>query len=750
MKCQLLNLKKSKKRAKFSKVMQHTETGVISMAEKRVFKISGMRCTACSGNVEKRLKKLDGVISAEVSFSTALCTVYADEKSVPDSLVIETAAKLGFSAERFSEEKEMESCDEQSELRRKRFELLLCVCGAVPVMLISMTHLVPGVPGIVLQTLFTLPVIFAGRRFFFRGIPALFHGAPDMDTLIACGSGAAAVYTVFQLAQGHSGHLHFDSCVMIITLVTLGKYLEERIRHRSIDAVRSLAELIPPAVMRITMGKAEEIPLKDMKKGDIIRVTESGRIPADGFVAVGSGWVDESMFTGESIAVEKSVNSTVTGGTRCTGGVLDIKVDSIGKDTVLAGIISMVRQAQGTKAPVARAADIAAGYFAAFVLIVSAVTFAVHLICGAGFGTALNFSLAVMVVSCPCALGLATPAALAAGIGRGAESGILIKSAGALEKACKINCIAFDKTGTLTSSSPQFEKIISTPGFDQDVLLANLAAAEAGISHPLAASAAKAVEKRAVKIPENVTLLSHFPGRGIICRIQNENWLFGSRQLLEENNIDVSALPDTEKYSTVFIACSGRCAGVALFLCNIGKNAAETVKELHKSNIRSVILSGDRPEAVSAVARELAIDEFYAGLLPQDKLRHIKELKNNGLLAMVGDGVNDAPALAQADIGIAVGKGAVQAHEAADIVIAGDDIMSVWYAVKLSCKVMRVIKQNLFWAFFYNLLAIPMASGVFHVFFGTPALSPAFCAGAMAASSLSVVLNAARLKGVKL
>lgn len=728
----------------------HKKSGIFAVAEKRVFKISGMRCTACSGNVEKRLKKLDGVVAVEVSFSTSLCTLDADKKTVPDTLVIETIAKLGFTAERFSETSDAESGGESKAYKREKTALVICVVCAAAVMLFSMTHLVPHTAGIVLQILFSLPVVICGRKFFTRGIPALFHGAADMDTLIACGSGSAVIYSCFLLAKGDTSHLYFDSCVMIITLVTTGKFLEERIRLRTIDAVKSLAKLIPESVTLIENGRAKVIPAKEMKKDDIIRVTAGYNIPADGIVEEGSGWVDESMFSGETLAVEKYPGNQVTGGTICTSGTLNIKVEKTGQNTLLADIIKMVRQAQGTKAPISRIADKTAGVFAFFVLTVSMVTLAAHLLAGADFRTALNFSLAVMVVSCPCALGLATPVALVSGIGRGARSGILIKSAAALEKACKIKYAVFDKTGTLSDRNLHLEKIVALQGFDENTLLSHLAAAETGISHPLAGAALEEAEKRGIIVPDKINCITHYPGRGISCIIDGTKWLFGSTRLLAENNIDTSQLPDAGKYSTIAIAADDRCAGAALFSGRLKKNAALTIGKLHEMKIKCFILSGDRQETVSAVAKELNTDGFYAGLLPQDKLQYINSLKESGITAMTGDGVNDAPSLAAADIGIAIGNGSVPAHDAADMVITGDDILSVCKAVTLSKRVMRVIRQNLFWAFFYNLLAIPLASGAFHALFGGPVLSPAVCAGAMAASSLTVVLNAARLKGIKL
>ena len=721
----------------------------LAVAVKRVFKISGMRCTACSGNVEKRLKKIEAVESVEVSFASAECVLVADEKNVPDELVISTVAKLGFQAERLVDD-EPPVADNGSESNSERRMLILsAVCTAL-LLFVSMSHVVTGWLNTALQILFTAVVVFAGRKFFQRGIPALLHGAPDMDTLISCGSGAAVIYSFLLIFRHGNCHLYFDSGAMIITLVTAGKYLESKVRRNTIDAVRSLTALVPETVFLVKEGAVKAVPLSQVTVGDILQVVNGSRIPADGKIIEGSGWVDESMFTGESLAVEKKSGDKVTCGTLSAGGTFKMQVERLGSDTMLANIIKMVRQAQGTKAPIARVADTVSGYFACFVMAVSLITFAAHMIAGAGVDASLNFSLAAMVISCPCALGLATPVALIAGIGRGAKSGILIKSAPALELACKISRAAFDKTGTLTCNTLHFEKMYAAEGFDESVLLANLASAEAGIGHPLAAAAKSEAEKRGISADVEVAELKHFPGRGISCLIGGETWLFGSAKLLSDNAVDISAMTEAGKYSIICIACGKQYAGVAAFGTALRKNALAAVEKLHSMNIECFMLSGDRHEAVSAVAHELKLDGFYAECLPQDKLELVSSLKNGGVLAMVGDGVNDAPSLAKADIGIAIGSGEASAHDAADIVIVGDDVMSVARAIALSRATMRVIKQNLFWAFFYNILAIPMASGLFYALFGGPVLHPAACAGAMAASSLTVVLNAARLKGVKL
>ncbi len=716
------------------------------MSEKRVFSISGMRCTACSGNVEKRLKKLEGVISCEVSFASQQAVVCADE-SVSDELIISTVAKLGFTAvpERADSAPEPETpCSSSSKSR-----FIFAAAATAALIAISMGHLMHGTAGAVIQILLTSVVIYAGRNFFRRGIPALLSGYPDMDTLISCGSGAAVIYSLFLVFSGSAGHLHFDSAAMIIFLVMCGKSLEERVRRNTIDAVRSLAELVPETAFLVRGSEIVEVKASTLVKGDILQVNSGSRVPADGVVVSGSGWVDESMFTGETLAVEKLDGAQVTGGTLCTGGAFRMRAEKLGQDTLLSGIIDMVKMAQSAKAPVARLADTAAGYFTYFVLGAALLTLIIHLACGNGAYLAINFALSVMVVSCPCALGLATPVAIIAAVGRGAASGILIKSGEALERACKISCAAFDKTGTLTSGEITLEKIFVCSGISETELLKNLASAEQGTAHPLAKSAVSAAKEKGLDLNSRLNGFVNTPGRGISVEIEDRQWLFGSKAYLEDCGVDTAGAPDAGIYSTIYISCDGRLAGVAAFGSKLRRNAAETVSRLHAMGIRCVMLSGDRQKTAEAVAQSVGIDECRAGLLPQEKLQIVQELQKKGVLAMVGDGVNDAPALARADIGIAIGGGSACACDAAGIVIVGDDIYQVARAVSLSRAAMRVIKQNLFWAFFYNLAAIPAAAGAFYAF-GLPALPPGVCAGAMAASSLTVVLNAARLKGIKL
>jgi Cu+-exporting ATPase len=717
------------------------------MAEKRVFSISGMRCTACSGNVEKRLKKLEGVESCEVSFTSAEAVVTADEKSVPDELIISTVSKLGFTAQRVAAD-----APEPEEKSENFFAKAEFICAAVSTLLvfeISMSDLLSGTAAAICQALLASIVIYAGRAFYRRGIPALFAGTPDMDTLISCGSGTAMLYSLYLTLRGESCHLYFDSAAMIVFLVMCGKALEERVRRNTIDAVRSLAKLVPDTAFLVRGDKITEVAASTLCKGDILQVNGGNRIPADGRVVQESGWVDESMFTGETLAVEKVPGSSVTGGTLCTGGAFRMQVERLGRDTVLANIISMVKAAQATKAPVARLADIAAGYFTFFVLTVSLLTLVIHLLCGSSFYLAVNFSLAVMVVSCPCALGLATPVALIAGIGRGASSGILIKSGEALERACKVKCAAFDKTGTVTSGVLTLEKIFLCGTVSEEKLLKALACAEQGTAHPLARAAVSAAEERNIKLTSQVSGLKNTPGRGISAVIDGETWLFGSREFLESCSIDTSNAPETGKYSTIYSSCDGKFAGVAAFSSKLRPGAAGTISSLKSMGIRCVMLSGDRREAVESVAQSVGMDEFHAQLMPEEKLAVAGKLKEKYLLAMVGDGVNDAPALAGADIGIAIGSGSASACDAAGIVITGDDISQVSRAILLSRATMRVIKQNLFWAFCYNIIAIPVAAGAFYSF-GIPALPPGICSALMAVSSLTVILNAARLKGIKL
>lgn len=716
------------------------------MPSERKFVITGMRCTACSANVEKRLNKLAGVECVSVDFNSGICEISADMVSVPDALITETIAKLGFSAVPLAENEENDPAGSSS---RSFWYTGISIAATLLLLTVSMTRTPGGAAGVIIQVLLTAVVLFCGRDFFKRGIPALLHGTPDMDTLVSCGSGAAVSYSIFLLCCGKNGHLHFDSGAMIITLVSFGKALEDKVRKNTISTMSSLAEFIPDTAYKMCGNKTCEIPAAELKKGDLIRVVTGGRIPADGVVVSGSGWVDESMFTGEPVPAEKLEGSSVSGGTLCTSGTLLIRAEKLGRDTTLANIIRMVRQAQGTKAPIARIADVVSGYFTIFILAVSAVTFVVHLVCGATFGAALNFALCTMVISCPCALGLATPVALVAGVGRGAKSGILIKSAQALENACRIKCIAFDKTGTVTESRAYFEKVIPSAGFDADTVLANLAVAGMESSHPLTSAALEEARQRGLDLSNSAEQLELIPGKGMRAVISSRHWLFGSERLICENGIAIPNLPDIGRYSTIFCACNGVYAGVAVFSNPLRAGSDEAVTELaNQMGITCIMLSGDRREAVEAIGLPFA--QVMAKLLPQDKPEVISAERKKHFTAMVGDGVNDAPALAAADVGIAVGSGSAAAHDVADIVIVGNDLRLVVKMIKLSRATMRIIKQNLFWAFFYNMLAIPLASGLLHALFGLPVLFPAMCAGAMAASSLTVVLNAARLRSIRL
>ena len=715
------------------------------MVEKRLFYISGMRCTACSGNVEKRLKKLEGVEDCEVNFASSTAFVVADSKILSDEEIIATVGKLGFTARKAEENSE--APEEENSGKSAKTEFIIAAASAILVVAISAGHLLSGVANTVVQALLTAVVIYAGRDFYRRGIPALLRGMPDMDTLISCGSAGAVVYSCFLLFKGGDCHLAFDSAVMIIFLVMCGKTLEERVRRNTIDAVRSLKKLTPDTVYLVRDDKITQIPASELEVGNMVQISAGCRIPADGKVLSGSGWVDESVFTGETLAVEKSSGSNVTGGTLCTSGSFRMQVEQLGEDTSLAGIINMVKMAQSGKAPAARLADCAAKYFVCFVFAVSLLTFIIHIVCGSGVYQAVNFALSAMVISCPCALGLATPVAIVAGIGRGAVSGILFRNGEALERACRIKCAAFDKTGTITTGVLYLEKIIVCGDIPADTILRNLACAEQAANHPLARAAVAAAKDMDLSV--GLTDFISVPGMGISVTIEENNWLFGSMEYLNSCGIDTSNAPDCGKYSTIFVSCNGKLAGVAVFSSELRKNASQAVARLRSMGIKSVMLSGDRPAAACAVAESVGIDEFYAGLLPGEKLDMVKKLQQKAPLAMIGDGVNDAPALARADIGIAIGGGADSACDAAGIVIAGDDLMQAARAVSLSRATMLVIKENLFWAFFYNLIAIPFAAGAFcHL--GLPALPPGVCAGAMAISSLTVVLNAARLKGIKL
>ena len=727
------------------------------------FDVRGMHCAGCAASLEKAVAALDGASDVYVNFAANRLTLRAAPGQLSSEQVLETIRTAGFEGTERSGAAVPAAfvedvAAERSETRRFAvaavFALLLCYVAMHEMLLLPFFALSPGVEAL-LQIVLLIPVVAAGFRFYTGGFRSLFRGEPNMDSLIACGTAAATVYSLWLCFSGEFPPLYFDTAGMIVALIMLGKFLEGRARRRASGAIRELMNLAPATAIRIETEGDREIPAAQIRVGDLLRVRPGDRIPADGVVESGESGVDESMLTGEAMPVLRRTGDPVTGASINGNGSLVIRATRIGGDTVLARIIRLVEEAQGSRPPIARLADRIAGKFVWTVIAIALVTFFAWFAAGAGFASALSFALAVMVIACPCALGLATPIALIVGIGRGAKSGILIKSGAALETAGKTGTVIFDKTGTLTVGRPEVEELFLLPdsGCSEEELLAVAAGAESRSNHPLARAVVHEAERRGVA-PAAVEKFTARPGFGLSCEADGRLWLIGSARLMQAVGIDVATLfPQQRARSLVYFACDRRPVGAAGIGDRVKPGAAEALRELHELGVKTVMLTGDNAAAAQSLADSLKLDEFHAELLPGDKAGFIRQLQqeNGGtVVAMVGDGINDAPALAQADVGIAIGSGTDVAMETADVVLMHAELAGVPAAIRLSRATMRIIRENLFWAFFYNAIGLPLAAGLFYALFDGPRLNPVFGAMAMAASSVSVVLNALRLRRFKL
>lgn len=729
--------------------------------EKLSFELAGMHCAACAAAIERAVKKLPGASEVYVNFAASRLTLEADRAVLAPEQIVDAVKKAGFEAlpskEAAPASPETEKAGEQRETARFTIAVIFAALLSYAAMY-EMLHL-PFFPleprwNALLQVLLLLPVAIAGFRFYTDGFRALFRATPNMDSLIASGTGAAIIYSLWLCARGEFAHLYFDTAGMIIALIMLGKYLEGRSRRRASGAIRELMNLAPDTAIRIENGAEREIPASQIGVGDLLRVKPGARIPADGVAVEGATSVDESMLSGESMPVDKSPGSPLTGGSINRNGSIVMKATRIGEETTLARIIRLVEDAQGSRPPIARLADVISGYFVWAVLAVATVTLLGWLVSGAGFASALEFALAVLVIACPCALGLATPIAVIVGIGRGARSGILIKSGAVLESAGNISAVVFDKTGTLTIGKPEVNAVRPLAAFSENKLLAAAAAAEKHSSHPLAEAVVREAESRQLELPE-ATQFEDRPGYGVTALIGGTKWLFGNARLLKETGIDPEAFSVSklsEGVSLIYAAADGIPAGLLAIGDRLKPGAAEAVERLNALGIATIMLTGDNLPAAKAMAEKLHLASFRAELLPGDKAGIIRELQGGTprrVVAMVGDGINDAPALAQADVGIAIGSGTDVAMESADVVLMRDGLDAVPAAIELSRATMRIIRQNLFWAFFYNAVGIPLAAGVFYTLLHWK-LSPVLGAAAMAASSVTVVLNALRMRRVRL
>ncbi len=735
---------------------------------KQEFKITGMTCAACSARVEKVVKRLDGVEQCVVNLISARMTVETTD-AVTAEAIIATVEKAGFGAEIYTAKKDN---SRENDLKKRKKRLVFSAIFALPLLYIAMAPMIGlPVPQIIspdihplryalAQLALTLPVIAAGYRFYTVGVKALITRSPNMDSLISVGTAAAfgySIYSVFEIIGGNSHAVHglyFESIGVIITLIMLGKTLEAISLGKTSGAIKRLVSLTPETAVVLRDGTEQTISVGDVETGDTVIVKPGARIPVDGTVINGSSTVDESMLTGESLPVKKTANDNVFAATINQNGALAVRADKVGRSTVLSGIVELVENAQGTKAPIARVADRVAGIFVPTVMCIAAAVFIIWLLCGESVQMALTATVSVLVIACPCALGLATPTAIMVGTGKGAEKSILIKSGAALETAHKLTTVVLDKTGTVTCGTPYVTDIRTLGTESENECLKKLAAAELLSEHPIAKAVVRTAEERGLSFTHAESFES-VTGKGISAVVDGKKLLIGNTALLTENGVNISAAESTvnefaQSGKTPLIASSdGTLLCVAAVADAIKDTSAEAIATLKKLGIKTVMLTGDNAKTADAVAKTVGIDTVIAGVLPDKKAAEVEKLMQNGeTVAMVGDGINDAPALAAADVGIAIGNGTDIALESADIVLMHSDLRDVGEAVRLSKATIKNIRQNLFWAFAYNSAGIPIAAGLLYAF-GGPLLNPMIGAAAMSLSSISVLCNALRLRNFK-
>ena len=743
------------------------------MSKQKEYIIEGMSCASCAMTIENAVSKIPGVDKASVNLATEIMTVEANDSVTPEDIA-KVVDGVGYSARPRgkSVEEELEEKNEKKEahLREMKRNLIISAIFAVPLLFIAMADMV-GIPMpaflspmqspvsyALIQLAIVLPIIWIGRRFFVDGFKALSKGHPNMDSLVALGTSAAFLYSLYGTYHVLEGHAHFamnlyyESAGVILTLITLGKYFEDVSKGKTSMAIQTLVGLAPKMATVLRDGQEVEVPVEEVQVGDLIRVKPGEKVPVDGIVTEGNSTVDESMLTGESIPVSKAVGDEVIGASLNKTGSFILKATKIGKDTALSQIIQLVEQAQGSKAPIAKLADKVSGVFVPIVIVLALVSgLAWYFLGQESWVFALTITISVLVIACPCALGLATPTAIMVGTGKGAENGILLKSGEALEEANHVNMVVFDKTGTITNGTPVVTDVVTADSTDADALIRLAASLEVASEHPLGeAIVAKAKEQGAAF--DEVTNFEAIPGFGIkghvgetLVFLGNEKWMRENGLANVEMNEKANSFAEQGK-TPLYIGYNDAVQGLIVVADTVKESSARAIQTLHEMGIQVAMMTGDHERTAQAIAAEVGIDRVFSEVLPQDKANYVSKLQEEGyIVAMVGDGINDAPALAQAQVGIAIGTGTDVAIESADAVLMKSDLMDVPAMLKLSRATIRNIKENLFWAFAYNVIGIPFAMGVLHLF-GGPLLNPMIAGAAMSFSSVSVVLNALRLK----
>ena len=743
------------------------------MSKQKEYIIEGMSCASCAMTIENAVSKIPGVDKASVNLATEIMTVEANDSVTPEAIA-KVVDGVGYSARPRgkSVEEELEEKNEKKEahLREMKRNLTISAIFAVPLLFIAMADMV-GIPMpaflspmqspvsyALIQLALVLPIIWLGRHFFVDGFKALSKGHPNMDSLVALGTSAAFLYSLYGTYHVLEGHAHFamnlyyESAGVILTLITLGKYFEAVSKGKTSMAIQTLVGLAPKMATVLRDGQEVEVPVEEVQVGDLIRVKPGEKVPVDGIVTEGNSTVDESMLTGESIPVSKAVGDEVIGASLNKTGSFILKATKIGKDTALSQIIQLVEQAQGSKAPIAKLADKVSGVFVPIVIALALVSgLAWYFLGQESWVFALTITISVLVIACPCALGLATPTAIMVGTGKGAENGILLKSGEALEEANHVNMVVFDKTGTITNGTPVVTDVVTADNTDADALVRLAASLEVASEHPLGEAIVAKAKEQGVTFDE-VTNFEAIPGFGIKGHVGETLVFLGNEKWMRENGLANEAMNEKANHfaeqgkTPLYIGYNDAVQGLIVVADTVKESSARAIQTLHEMGIQVAMMTGDHERTAQAIAAEVGIDRVFSEVLPQDKANYVSKLQEEGyIVAMVGDGINDAPALAQAQVGIAIGTGTDVAIESADAVLMKSDLMDVPAMLKLSRATIRNIKENLFWAFAYNVIGIPFAMGVLHLF-GGPLLNPMIAGAAMSFSSVSVVLNALRLK----